>query len=44
MNIDEKKLKELQDALPILNELDKLECLWNSDSRGYVFDELLINI
>lgn len=40
MNIDEKKLKELQEALPILNELNVLECLWNSDSRGYIFDDL----
>lgn len=40
MNIDEKKLKELQEALPILNELDVLEYLWNSDNRCYIFDEL----
>ena len=40
MNIDEKKLKELQEALPSLNELDLLECLWNSDNRSCIFNEL----
>lgn len=40
MNIDEKKLKELQEVLPSLNELNVLEYLWNSESRGCIFDDL----
>lgn len=40
MNIDEKKLKELQEVLSSLNELNLLECLWNSDNRNYIFNEL----
>lgn len=40
MNIDEKKLVELQEALPSLNELDMLEWLWNGDIKGGIFNEL----
>ena len=39
-NLDEKKLAELQEALPNLKELDMLEWVWNNDIKGDIFSDL----
>ncbi len=45
MNINEKKLVELQEALPSLNELDVLECIWELKEEMFneLCDKYLIN-